>query len=141
MRCDCGEQLTAAIEIIGREAYGAIIYLRQEGRGIGLFNKLKSCNLQDAGLDTVEANQTLGFAPDERDFGCAAAILCTLGVKSIRLLTNNPRKIKSLQEHGVSVVNRVPLVVGSRPENQVYLKAKATKLGHYLEQAWPNEPQ
>jgi len=131
-RCDCGEQLAAAMERIDREGLGAIVYLRQEGRGIGLGNKLKAYELQDGGQDTVQANETLGFKPDLRDYGIGAQILLDLGLHSIRLLTNNPRKIVGLDGYDLEIVGREPLRVEPGTHNQRYLETKATKLGHIL---------
>ncbi|MCL4464520.1 MAG: bifunctional 3,4-dihydroxy-2-butanone-4-phosphate synthase/GTP cyclohydrolase II [Chloroflexi bacterium] len=132
LRCDCGQQLSAALEIIGEEGRGVLLYMRQEGRGIGLHNKLKAYELQDSGLDTVEANEKLGFKPDLRDYGIGAQILSDLGVHEIRLLTNNPRKVVGLEGYGLTVVERVPLVVPPNSINMRYLKTKQAKLGHLL---------
>jgi len=132
LRCDCGEQLAAAMERIDREGLGAIVYLRQEGRGIGLGNKLKAYELQDGGQDTVQANETLGFKPDLRDYGIGAQILLDLGLHSIRLLTNNPRKIVGLDGYDLEIVGREPLRVEPGMHNKRYLETKATKLGHIL---------
>jgi 3,4-dihydroxy 2-butanone 4-phosphate synthase / GTP cyclohydrolase II len=132
LRCDCGEQMEAALERIDREGAGAFLYMRQEGRGIGLANKLKAYELQDLGLDTVEANLKLGFAPDLRDYGVAAQILRDLGYARVRLLTNNPRKISALIEHGIHVKSREPLEIPSNPVNERYLLTKRSRLGHLL---------
>ena len=132
LRCDCGEQLAAAMERIQREGVGAVVYLRQEGRGIGLGNKLKAYGLQDGGLDTVEANERLGFQPDLRDYGIGAQILLDLGLRSIRLLTNNPRKIVGLDGYDLEVTGREPLRVEPGEHNERYLETKRTKLGHIL---------
>lgn len=131
-RCDCGDQLTAALEQIEREGRGVLLYMRQEGRGIGLLNKLRAYKLQEEGKDTVEANLALGFPDDLRDYGVGAQILADLGISKVRLMTNNPKKIVGLEGYGLNVVERVSLEVPSRPENTKYLCTKKTKLGHYL---------
>jgi len=131
-RCDCGEQLRKAMEMIQQEGLGVLLYLQQEGRGIGLANKLKAYSLQDKGLDTVEANEELGFGPDLRDYGVGAQILVALGVRKMRLLTNNPKKIVGLEGYGLKVVGRVPIEVEPRPENRNYLITKCQKLGHLM---------
>jgi len=133
MRCDCGNQLQAALEAIAREGRGALFYLRQEGRGIGLLNKIKAYKLQDAGADTVEANERLGFGADMRDYSMLAPMIEHLGVKTVRLLTNNPRKVAALEEQGVAVVERIALHTDSNPHNEKYLQTKAGKLGHMIE--------
>src|SRR5690606_31213810 len=133
LRCDCGPQLHHALEHIGAQGRGVLVYLRQEGRGIGLINKLKAYELQDEGLDTVEANVRLGFAADLRNFQVAADILTQLGVISVRLLTNNPRKVATLQKHGVTVIERVPVRSVAQDENKRYLSTKASKLGHHID--------
>ncbi len=131
-RCDCGEQLKLAMKMIERYGSGVILYMRQEGRGIGLANKLKAYRLQDEGLDTVEANEALGFKADLRDYGIGAQILADLGLSKIRLLTNNPKKIVGLEGYGLEVVERVPLVVNPSKSNKRYLKTKKEKLGHEI---------
>ncbi|MEB3102770.1 bifunctional 3,4-dihydroxy-2-butanone-4-phosphate synthase/GTP cyclohydrolase II [Ferviditalea candida] len=131
-RCDCGPQLAAALKQIDEAGSGVLVYLRQEGRGIGLINKLKAYELQEQGLDTVDANIKLGFAPDLRDYGIGAQILKDLGIRKIRLLTNNPRKIIGLDGYGLQVVERVPLQVAGNEENKYYLETKQAKLGHLL---------
>lgn len=133
LRCDCGEQLAAARARIGEEGAGIILYLRQEGRGIGLANKLRAYQLQDQGFDTVEANHALGFAADLRQFGVAAAMLDALGVGSVRLMTNNPRKQDALEKAGIRITERVPVRVPVLPENRRYLQTKALKLGHRID--------
>lgn len=132
LRCDCGKQLHKAMELISKEGCGILLYMNQEGRGIGLVNKIKAYNLQDKGLDTVEANEALGFAADLRDYGIGAQILVDLGVKEIRLLTNNPRKIVGLEGYGLKVVERVPLKIELNSANKKYLATKKEKLGHIL---------
>lgn len=132
LRCDCGPQLQAAMKQIAREGRGVIMYIRQEGRGIGLVNKLKSYNLQDGGLDTVQANEKLGFKADLRDYGIGAQVLAALGIKKIRLLTNNPKKIVGLQGYGLEVVDRVSIETEPCDQNQNYLKTKKIKMGHLL---------
>jgi len=136
-RCDCGEQLAAALEQIEKEGRGVLLYMRQEGRGIGLLNKLRAYKLQEQGKDTVEANLALGFPPDLRDYGVGAQILVDLGVKQARILTNNPRKIVGLEGYGIEVVARVPIEVRPKPENAQYLQTKKDKLGHYLSSVMP----
>jgi 3,4-dihydroxy 2-butanone 4-phosphate synthase/GTP cyclohydrolase II len=131
-RCDCGEQLHAAMRMVAEEGRGAVLYMRQEGRGIGLRNKLHAYHLQDRGLDTVEANLRQGFAPDLRDYGIGAQILLNLGVKSIRLLTNNPKKIVGLGGFGFEIRERVPIVVEPCEHNRRYLQTKKERMGHIL---------
>jgi 3,4-dihydroxy 2-butanone 4-phosphate synthase/GTP cyclohydrolase II len=130
MRCDCGEQLDAAMQQIQAEGRGVIVYLRQEGRGIGLIHKLRAYNLQDQGLDTVEANEALGFRADLRDYGIGAQILLDLGLSSIRLLTNNPKKIVGMDGYGLSVAAQIPLAVEPNPHNTGYLRTKRDRMGH-----------
>jgi 3,4-dihydroxy 2-butanone 4-phosphate synthase/GTP cyclohydrolase II len=133
VRCDCGHQLERAFELIANEKKGVILYLLQEGRGIGLINKLKAYELQDQGHDTIEANAKLGFAPDIRDYGTGSQILRDLGVRKIRLMTNNPAKYVAIEGFGLEIVERVPLEIAPSKETQKYLEAKKTKLGHILE--------
>jgi GTP cyclohydrolase II len=132
LRCDCGEQLRRALEMIAAEGSGVLIYLRQEGRGIGLRDKLRAYNLQDDGLDTVDANLALGHQADEREYGSAARILRHLAVRSIRLMTNNPRKIDALRDLGITVTARVPLLIPATDESEAYLNAKRTRLNHWI---------
>lgn len=132
-RCDCGEQLAEALRRVAEAGSGMVLYLRQEGRGIGLAEKLRAYTLQDAGLDTVDANVRLGHPADARDYGVAAKMLVALGVRRVRLLTNNPTKVDGLREHGIDVVARVPLVIPSRPQNRDYLQTKAVRMGHMLD--------
>jgi 3,4-dihydroxy 2-butanone 4-phosphate synthase/GTP cyclohydrolase II len=137
LRCDCGAQLDRALARIAQEGKGLLLYMRQEGRGIGLANKLRAYELQDQGLDTVEANEKLGFKPDLRDYGVGAQILVDLGVTKLRLLTNNPRKIVGLEGYGLRVVERVPLLATPTASNVRYLETKRVKLGHLLARALP----
>jgi len=132
LRCDCGDQLKTALQVIEKEGLGVVIYLRQEGRGIGFANKLKAYALQDSGLDTVEANMELGFEPDLRDYGVGAQILVALGVKNMRIMTNNPKKIIGLEGYGLTVTGRVPIEIQPRAENERYLLTKCEKLGHLM---------
>ena len=146
LRCDCRDQLEASLRQLAAMPYGILLYLRQEGRGIGLTNKIRAYALQDHGLDTVEANVALGFRDDERDYSIAAHMLDSLGVGSVRLMTNNPRKIEGLRELGVDVVDRIPLVMPVNRYNRRYLSTKARKSGHLiddraLEQAEPTLPR
>jgi 3,4-dihydroxy 2-butanone 4-phosphate synthase / GTP cyclohydrolase II len=133
LRCDCGSQRDAALKLIADAGRGVLVYLRQEGRGIGLLNKIRAYHLQDEGADTVEANEQLGFAPDLRDYGIGAQILHDLGVRKLRLITNNPRKVISLQGFGIEMIERVPLHVGQNPYNEAYLETKRAKLGHLVD--------
>lgn len=130
LRCDCHEQLNRALAFIGKEGRGAVIYLKQEGRGIGLVNKIRAYHLQDLGLDTVEANVCLGFPADARDFTAAVEIINMLGIKSVALMTNNPEKIDELNKLGVPVTERIPLVVPPNDHNRRYLETKRAKFGH-----------
>ena len=132
LRCDCGQQLAMAMQAVVAEGKGVILYMRQEGRGIGLHNKLRAYALQDQGMDTVEANELLGFAADLRDYGIGAQILADIGLHRIRLLTNNPRKVVGLEGHGLKVVETVPIVVPANTYNASYLKTKGAKLGHHF---------
>ncbi|PKL86795.1 MAG: bifunctional 3,4-dihydroxy-2-butanone-4-phosphate synthase/GTP cyclohydrolase II [Ignavibacteriae bacterium HGW-Ignavibacteriae-1] len=132
IRCDCGEQLEKSLEMIAKAGNGVLLYMRQEGRGIGLINKVKAYSLQDAGLDTVEANVELGFAPDPRDYGIGAQILRSLGIRKMSLITNNPRKRVGLESYGLEVVDLVPLQIEPNDSNRHYLETKRTKLGHIL---------
>lgn len=131
-RCDCGEQLNSALDRIGQEG-GCLVYLRQEGRGIGLVEKLKAYNLQDEGMDTIEANEALGHDADARSFDAAAAILRELGFPSVRLLTNNPQKVSELESNGIKVVAREPLIIAPVEENAAYLAVKKAAMGHWLD--------
>ena len=133
MRCDCGSQLEAALQKIASEGRGALLYLRQEGRGIGLMNKIRAYKLQDAGADTVEANEQLGFGADMRDYSICKIMLDYLKIKSVRLMTNNPRKVTALKKQGIEVSERIPLHTGKNPHNAKYLATKAGKLGHLMD--------
>lgn len=130
LRCDCRDQLTAGLETIQRLGRGALLYLRQEGRGIGLLNKIKAYALQERGLDTVEANQALGFRDDERDYAVAAHMLHSLGIRSVRLITNNPEKIRQLTQHRIEVAGRIPHVIPPNEYNRFYLETKGRRSGH-----------
>jgi len=132
LRCDCGEQMAMAMQAIAQEGRGVFLYMRQEGRGIGLHNKLRAYALQDQGVDTVEANELLGFAADLRDYGIGAQILADIGLERIRLLTNNPRKVVGLEGHGLKVVETVPIIAPPNSYNASYLKVKGAKLGHHF---------
>jgi 3,4-dihydroxy 2-butanone 4-phosphate synthase/GTP cyclohydrolase II len=137
MRCDCGEQLERAMQLIAQEGRGVIVYMRQEGRGIGLHNKLRAYELQDEGLDTVEANEALGFEADRRDYGIGMQILVDLGLKRVRFLTNNPKKRAGLEGFGLQMVERVPIIVEPNEFNAHYLETKREKLGHVFD---PDDP-
>lgn len=137
LRCDCGFQLEHALQRIASEKRGALVYLRQEGRGIGLANKIRAYELQDRGADTVEANAHLGFGPDLRDYVVAAGVLRDLGVTRLRLMTNNPRKLNAITDAGLTVIERVPIECGRNPHNEGYLTTKAGKLGHLLRKDGP----
>jgi len=132
LRCDCGFQLEVALERIAEEGCGILLYHRQEGRNIGLLNKIRAYALQDQGADTVEANHQLGFSADERDFTLCADMFKLLGVDAIRLLTNNPKKVETLNQAGINITERVPLIVGRNPKNERYLATKMAKMGHLL---------
>ena len=132
-RCDCGPQLEAALAAIAKEGRGVVLYLRQEGRGIGLMNKIRAYDLQDKGADTVEANEQLGFDADLREYAICETMLQHLGVHKARLLTNNPRKVAALEKHGIEVVERIALQTGRNPHNEAYLQTKRGKLGHLLD--------
>ncbi|HEX7477247.1 MAG TPA: GTP cyclohydrolase II [Polyangiales bacterium] len=133
VRCDCRDQLEAALSRLGQLERGLLLYLRQEGRGIGLLNKIRAYSLQDGGLDTVEANLALGFRDDERDYAIAAHMLRSLDVRSVRVMTNNPNKLKQLQAYGIEVVGRIPHVLPPNEHNRFYLETKAKRSGHYID--------
>jgi 3,4-dihydroxy 2-butanone 4-phosphate synthase/GTP cyclohydrolase II len=135
LRCDCGGQLHAALSMIEKEGRGVLVYMRQEGRGIGLANKIRAYALQDKGLDTVEANEALGFSSDLRDYGLGAQIITDLGLTSIRLLTNNPAKLAGLDGHGISITRTLPLETEVNEYNAQYLSCKRIKMGHTLRRA------
>jgi len=132
LRCDCRDQLTRALETIGAMEAGVVLYLRQEGRGIGLTNKIRAYALQDEGHDTVDANRMLGFGDDLRDYGVAADMLAALGVRSVMLMTNNPAKVEGLRQHGVKVAGRLPHVMPANHHNRHYLETKQRRAGHWL---------
>jgi len=133
LRCDCRDQLEVALRRLGAMERGLLLYLRQEGRGIGLLNKVRAYHLQDSGLDTVEANVALGFRDDERDYAIAAHMIASLDVLSVRLMTNNPNKLRELEKHGVRVTGRIPHVIPPNEHNRFYLETKATRSGHYID--------
>jgi GTP cyclohydrolase II len=141
LRCDCRDQLEAALVAIDKLELGALLYLRQEGRGIGLLNKIRAYSLQDVGYDTVEANLALGFRDEERDFAVAAHMIKSLGIRSIRLMTNNPFKITELKKHGIEIVSRLPHELPLNPHNRDYMQTKSEKMGHLLEQVPPRDEQ
>ena len=140
MRCDCGYQLEEALRSIAIEGRGLLLYLRQEGRGIGLLNKIRAYKLQDEGADTVEANERLGFAADLRDYSMCLDMLTHLGIAKLRLMTNNPRKVDALRELGIEVVERVPLQVGRNPHNETYLDTKRSRMGHWFTTHQDDDP-
>ena len=132
LRCDCGPQLNAALHSISENGWGCLLYLRQEGRGIGLHAKIQAYHLQDRGADTLDANLMLGLPADGRDYGIAASMLENLGITEVSVLTNNPNKIEQLKKYGISVASRIPLVVGVQSENKAYLETKVTRMGHEI---------
>lgn len=133
LRCDCRDQLEAALRRVNEAGAGIVLYLRQEGRGIGIMNKIRAYSLQDQGLDTVDANRALGFRDDERDYAIAAHMLHSLRVSSVRLMTNNPNKVKQLEQYGVNVADRVPHLLPPNPHNRFYLQTKADRSGHFID--------
>jgi GTP cyclohydrolase II len=133
LRCDCRDQLIESLERIGKMEKGVVLYLRQEGRGIGFVNKVKAYQLQDQGYDTVQANELLGFRADERDYAIAAHMIGSLGIRSIRIMTNNPLKMKDLEEHGIKIVGRIPVIVPPNDHDRAYMRTKQAKLGHLLD--------
>jgi GTP cyclohydrolase II len=133
LRCDCRDQLEAALQRIAAEPRGVVLYMRQEGRGIGLANKVRAYALQDAGMDTVEANLALGFRDDERDYAVAAHMIHSLGLASVKLMTNNPGKVAQLEQHGVKVTSRLPHLLPANPHNRFYLETKGKRSGHYID--------
>jgi GTP cyclohydrolase II len=133
LRCDCRDQLTGGLEAIQRHERGVLLYLRQEGRGIGLVNKIRAYALQEQGLDTVEANRALGFRDDERDYAVAAHMLHSLGIRTVQLITNNPEKMRQLTRHGIAVAGRIPHVMPTNPHNRFYLETKAKRSGHLID--------
>lgn len=137
LKCDCGEQLIQAMKLIEKNGNGIIVYLQQEGRGIGLMNKMKAYKLQEDGMDTIEANIHLGFASDERDYQIGAEILNNLGVQKLNLLTNNPDKILGLEQYGIQVVKRIPIIIPPNPFNKYYLNTKEIQMGHQLSEEKP----
>jgi len=132
LRCDCGEQIEMAMKRIAEEGRGVVLYMRQEGRGIGIHNKIKAYALQDKGMDTVEANLSLGFKADQRDYGIGAQILADLGVRNMRLMTNNPKKMSGLESYGLTITEQLPITTQPNPHNRRYLQTKQKKLGHLL---------
>jgi GTP cyclohydrolase II len=142
LRCDCRDQLAFGLERIAKEGSGVLLYLRQEGRGIGLLNKIRAYSLQDGGLDTVDANVALGFRDDERDYAVAAHMLASLTVRSVRLLTNNPKKVDELTKNGITVAGRVPHVIPANEHNRFYLETKANRSGHFIDfEGKPHVPE
>lgn len=138
-RCDCGEQLAYSLDFLQHMGRGVLLYLRQEGRGIGLINKIRAYALQDQGMDTVDANLALGWPEDGRDYGDAAAMLHDLGVQQVRLLTNNPLKVRGLEEHGIEIVERLPMAIAPNADNLRYMETKRDRMGHLLPTLLPGE--